>query len=326
MDKRYQVFVSSTFADLKDERREVMQALMEFDCIPAGMELFPSADEEQFSFITKVIDDCDYYVLIIGGRYGSTTQEGISYTEKEYEYAKKKGVPVLSFVHENPAKLAMEKSDVDSTLRTKLTGFRSKVMSGNLVKLWSDPKGLPGLVALSLAKAIKTHPAVGWVRANQIANAAILAELNEVRKKNEELQKQFERTSPQLTNIAGLNSKVAIRGTGGFAPFGDKHDWQITTTWGKVFGGFAPHLLSGVTENNAKEIFTDLLKRIYKGTQFHYFYVNDDDFQQAKIQFIALNLMAQRGPLLNLTDFGRNTLIQLRAVREPAAKQRGKKK
>lgn len=40
MDKRFQVFVSSTYEDLQEERREVMQALLELDCIPAGMELF----------------------------------------------------------------------------------------------------------------------------------------------------------------------------------------------------------------------------------------------------------------------------------------------
>jgi hypothetical protein len=75
MNKRYQVFVSSIYADLKEERQRVIQALMEMDCIPAGMELFPAADEEQWLFIRKVIDDCDYYLLVIGGRYGSTTSD-----------------------------------------------------------------------------------------------------------------------------------------------------------------------------------------------------------------------------------------------------------
>ena len=46
MDKRYQVFVSSTYTDLMDERKSVTQTLMELDCIPAGMELFPAVDEE----------------------------------------------------------------------------------------------------------------------------------------------------------------------------------------------------------------------------------------------------------------------------------------
>jgi hypothetical protein len=83
MNKRYQVFISSTYADLKEERSKVIQTIMELDCIPAGMEIFPAIDEEQFNFIKKIIDDCDYYLLIIGGRYGSISEDGLSYTEKE---------------------------------------------------------------------------------------------------------------------------------------------------------------------------------------------------------------------------------------------------
>src|SRR5260370_34331354 len=102
MDKRYQVFVSSTYADLKEERRRVIQAVIEMDCIPAGMELFPAADEEQFQFIKRVIDDCDYYLLIIGGRYWATNAEGISYTEKEYDYSVSRGHKDNCLIHENP--------------------------------------------------------------------------------------------------------------------------------------------------------------------------------------------------------------------------------
>lgn len=70
MNKKYQVFVSSTYEDLREERQEVMHALLELDCIPSGMELFPAADEAQWSLIKGVIDECDYYILILGGRYG----------------------------------------------------------------------------------------------------------------------------------------------------------------------------------------------------------------------------------------------------------------
>jgi hypothetical protein len=47
MEKRYQVFVSSTFSDLQEERQEIIQALLELKCIPAGMELFPAANDDQ---------------------------------------------------------------------------------------------------------------------------------------------------------------------------------------------------------------------------------------------------------------------------------------
>src|SRR5713101_8158684 len=126
MDKRYQVFVSSTYADLKEERQRVIQTIIEMDCIPAGMELFPAADEEQFQFIKRVIDDCDYYLLIIGGRYGSMTPEGVSYTEKEYDYAVDKGLKVVALLHEKPDDIPVSKSDIDPLAREKLKAFREK--------------------------------------------------------------------------------------------------------------------------------------------------------------------------------------------------------
>ena len=96
MIKRYQVFLSSTYADLKEERDNIIQILMKLNCIPAGLELFPAIDEKQFDYIKKCIDDSDYYLLIIGGRYGSLTCEGISYTEKEYLYALKNNISIIA--------------------------------------------------------------------------------------------------------------------------------------------------------------------------------------------------------------------------------------
>ena len=75
MNKRYQVFVSSTFKDLAEERMEVIKALLELDCIPCGMEYFPAASEDSWSYISSLIKQCDYYVLIVAGRYGSMTAD-----------------------------------------------------------------------------------------------------------------------------------------------------------------------------------------------------------------------------------------------------------
>jgi hypothetical protein len=45
------------------------------------MEVF-SVMTYQWKIITDAIDVSDYYVLIVGHRYGSLTNKGISYTEK----------------------------------------------------------------------------------------------------------------------------------------------------------------------------------------------------------------------------------------------------
>ena len=161
MDNRYQVFVSSTFADLKEERQQVIQTLMQMDCIPSGMELFPAMDEEQLEFIKRVIDDCDYYLLIIGGRYGSTNPEGISYTEKEYDYAIEKGIKVIALLHSEPDNIPVGKSEKDPELKVRLEAFRKKVAENRLVKFWKTAGELPGLVATSLLQTIKTYPCCG---------------------------------------------------------------------------------------------------------------------------------------------------------------------
>lgn len=126
---RHQVFVSSTFTDLIEERAEVIQAIWELDCIPTGMEAFVASNENQWDVIKRVINECDYYVLIIGGRYGSVTEGGVSYTEKEYRYARELGIPVLAFVHGNPEGIPVGKSEKDDRLRSKLDAFRAEVMS-----------------------------------------------------------------------------------------------------------------------------------------------------------------------------------------------------
>ncbi len=120
MEKRYQVFVSSTFRDLEQERQEVMQALLELDCIPSGMELFPAANGSQWDLIKNVIDDCDYYVLILGGRYGSLAPDGIGYTEKEYQYALSIDKPTIAFLHRNPDNILAKNTDATDEGREKL--------------------------------------------------------------------------------------------------------------------------------------------------------------------------------------------------------------
>ena len=96
MEKKYQVFVSSTYEDLKEERKVVMEALLQMNCFPIGMEYFNAADDSQWDVIKSLIDECDYYVLIIAGKYGSIDKStGKSYTQKEYEYAVSKNVPIF---------------------------------------------------------------------------------------------------------------------------------------------------------------------------------------------------------------------------------------
>ena len=178
---------------------------MEMDCIPAGMELFPAADEEQWDFIKKVIDDCDYYLLLIGGRYGSLSPEGISYTEMEYDYAVSKGMKVIALVHGEPNNLPQIKCEKDSKLQNKLEKFREKVCTGRLVKFWTNKDQVAGIVALSLTKTIKMHPAIGWVRASLVPSEDSSQEILKLRNEITILENKIQNLKSKPDGIENLS-------------------------------------------------------------------------------------------------------------------------
>ena len=167
MDRRYQIFISSTYADLKEERDKVMRAVLQLKCFPAGMELFPAVDKKQFDYIKSEIDECDYYLLIIGARYGSMDKDGVSYTEKEYNYAVRKKIPVIAFLHNDIKSIPLGKADTDIKLIEKLEKFREKVQKGRLVNYWTNPDDLKAKVLSSIPKAIEFQPRTGWVRTDE---------------------------------------------------------------------------------------------------------------------------------------------------------------
>ena len=166
MKERYQVFVSSTYDDLREERQEIIKALLELNCIPSGMEFFPASDVDQWSLIKPVIDDCDYFIVVIGGCYGSTGPDGKSYTQMEYEYALAAHKPVLAFLHHRPEELPPERVDQGVDLKDKLENFRELAKKQRMCKFWKSPQELGRVVNSSITRIIEEKPAIGWIRAN----------------------------------------------------------------------------------------------------------------------------------------------------------------
>ncbi|HEX3857636.1 MAG TPA: DUF4062 domain-containing protein [Verrucomicrobiae bacterium] len=336
MDKRYQVFVSSTYADLKQERQRVIQALMEMDCIPAGMELFPAADDEQWAFIKRIIDDCDYYLIIIGGRYGSLTPEGISYTEKEFNYALERGLKIIALLHEEPDSIPVNKSDIDPVLRQKLKAFRDKVATNRLVKFWKTADELPGMVALSLSKTIKTYPAVGWVRASLVASQDVLVEINELRKENNEIRLQLANFKTddvkEVEDIADFDASIIVNGEVGYyynsnSVHRSTELWKAEFSWRKLFSLLAPYLMDHPSDNAVKGTLANVLAddaKVREGART----LDDQQFKTITIQLKALGLVnvnytgttkGGMGLFWSLTDTGEKVMTRERIVKKPSA-------
>lgn len=203
---RYQVFISSTFKDLGPERAAVLNMVLSLNHIPAGMELFPASQQTPWEIIQQVIDISDYYVLVVAGMYGSTDTEGISYTEREYDYAHENEKPVIALIHAAPDELPVKSVELDQGKREKLSLFIKKVRSRHHVKTWNTPDDLAGKVAQALAQAINTSPAIGWVRADGVDNTELLKKISTLYEENSRMRSE----NDQLRSAVAASDDAAV--------------------------------------------------------------------------------------------------------------------
>jgi hypothetical protein len=210
MKRKLQVFVSSTFQDLIEERQAAVSAILKSGHIPAGMELFTSADKSQMQTIKKWIDESDVYMLVLGGRYGSLEPtSGVSYTELEYDYAIEQEKPLFSVVI-NKASLEAKVKEHGTDMMEKenpkqLKMFREKVLS-NISSFFDDHKDIKLCVHESLSDFATNRELKGWVSADEVTNTQpLLDEIGRLSKENEELNAKLENaekkigTSPKTT-------------------------------------------------------------------------------------------------------------------------------
>ena len=192
MERKYQVFISSTYEDLKTERQAAISCLLDMNCIPVGMEQFPASSLSQWEYIKKMIDMSDYYLLIVAGKYGSIDpEENISYTEKEYRYAIHKKMPILAFLHKNIDSLPAIKVGATDEERERVKNFHNTVKeAGILVDFYSNEDELKYKIAMAMPKIINDAPMPGWVRADQAEKAiATAGDTDGIR----DLQRQLEK-------------------------------------------------------------------------------------------------------------------------------------
>lgn len=183
VSRKFQIFVSSTYTDLKEERQAAVEAVLKAGHIPAGMELFAAGDESQMQTIRRWIDASDIYMLILGGRYGSLdAKSGLSYVELEYDYAVTNGKPVFAVAIDEDClqkKVRKKGTPVIETEHSKeYKAFRDKVL-GKTSKFFRDCKDIELAVHESISDLRDRYKLTGWVPASEVADStALLAEID----------------------------------------------------------------------------------------------------------------------------------------------------
>ena len=339
-DRRYQVFISSTYLDLKEERQEVTKAILELNCFPAGMELFPASDDEKWDLIKQVIDDSDYYIVILGGRYGSVDDEGLSFTEKEYDYAVSVKKPVLGFVHGDSGQIIQDKSEMNPKAQKRLGAFRQKVEK-RMCKRWKTPEELGSVVSRSLVQEMNRRPASGWVRGDNALTPELTEELAGLRKRVAEAETALDRsrtTAPDRANALSQGTEL-VELAYEFSNHVAISEWEVETryvggsvdaSWDLIFGRVGPLLMDeaedGALRSRLNHVAEELARSSPSWPKFgdaHGFSVHQPSFDQVKVQLVALGLIRKserkrgvnvKGAFWILTPYGETYLMTLLAI------------
>lgn len=205
-EKKLQVFVSSTYTDLKEERQAAVEAILKAGHIPAGMELFTAGDESQWDVIKRWIDESDIYVLILGARYGSINPKtGKSYTQMEFEYAVEIGKPLFSIVLnesfiDSKVKLT-GKHVIETENSLKLKEFEKDVKS-KLVEFCEDIKDIKLSIVNKLSELSYRKDLIGWIRGNNSVDTGLLAEqIAKLSEANLSLRSQLSQRNMQSNSL-----------------------------------------------------------------------------------------------------------------------------
>jgi len=332
MDRRYQVFVSSTFDDLREERAVVINALLEMDCFPAGMELFPAADEDSLTLIKKVIDDSDYYLIVLAGRYGSYPPgDTRSFTHLEYEYAVDAGKPTIALLHSKPGSLAADKTEPSDDGKKRLDEFR-EVLKRKNCRTWASSAELTSAVFTGISHLKRSRPGVGWVRGSELAGEGVKDELlrlrHEIDALNKELTAAKSRAIPEgIEDLAQGSDSTTITVDFEYqeTPFTDIVRWDtlmravLPQTFG---GGVPPEAVAAAIGSlvHQKAALTGIKDDI--SMKWGHAILSRSDYGKVMNQMVALGLIEARqhptiigGTVWHATPYGIQTGSRLLAVK-----------
>jgi hypothetical protein len=315
MEKRYQVFVSSTYEDLQDERRSVISVLISMNCFPAAMEFFQASDEDQWSLIKRVIDECDYYIVIVGGRYGAIDEKtGLSFTEKEYDYAIAQDKPVIGFFHGDPDKIPQGKAEKIDTSKPKLEAFRAKVRR-KMCKAWTSPAELGLAVSLSMPQLMRLRPSPGWISGNDAADPA---RENDLRQKIERLEASLKEANtqppPGTSDLAQGDDKTVVELMIYNEMSHQTYPQAVQVTWNDLLRLVGSFLLQPRLEKDIRDCVASSLcpKQAHLSGE-----ISQSQFEKIKLQFYALSLItpAGIGNSWKLTPYGESCVVRVGAIR-----------
>lgn len=160
VDKRYQIFISTSGEGMSKEYRILCQTLIGLGYFAWGVE---NRCTTTATLARRKIDESDYITLLLGSDYGQLSVSGVSYMQLEYIYALARQKSIIVF---------MQKYDLPSNISTldeaqqKFYHFRQLIQQEvKEIFEYDHVDDLVTQVKYHMPKIVQTYPTQGWVRA-----------------------------------------------------------------------------------------------------------------------------------------------------------------
>ncbi|WP_426381557.1 DUF4062 domain-containing protein [Mammaliicoccus lentus] len=255
IEKKYQIFVSSTYEDLKKERQALVEAILESNNIPAGMELFNASSSSQWQIIEKWIDEADIVVLLVGERYGTVDEKtGKSFTHLEFDYATKLAKPLIVFkLSKNYIKQREinENADlVEQNEQAKFKEFTDLILKDRNSSLDIDSIDKLKLKVIRSLNNETINLEGGWIRCSDIDNLKV----NSLSKKDYDLE-FYNQIQGDLVNVHNILDEFVVNKT-----FIKNTSIEFLTDFIYRFKSTNP--FDTFKENTLKKLFRDYIKSL----------------------------------------------------------------
>jgi hypothetical protein len=210
IDKRYHVFISTTGADMQPERQVLTQTLASLGFFSWGLE---ARTPLTTAFARRQIDDCDYFVLLLGSCYGELSASGVSYVHLEYIYAITKQKPILVIIHESPDSRALDVQESTKDGKRKFEDFRRQLQrERDMVVTFREPRELEVILRHAMPQLTQRYPSLGWVRPNDAPMQALQLENEKLRHKNVQLMASAGRIRSVADSLSTLDEHISATG------------------------------------------------------------------------------------------------------------------
>ena len=222
--------------------------------------------------------------------------------------------------------------------------FRESVKKSHTCAYWESADELKSILIISLTKAIKRNPAIGWVRADSLPSENTLKELLDLRKRNEELEslvknevfsqpdevEQLYQGNDLFKVECKFRADISSKGSNNaFVSYNGKFE----VTWNDIWAAISPILVNEATNFDIKRtlnsFFEKTMKGLWEGKEeimtIYSISIDDDVYNTIIIQFRALGMiklsLKQRSvkdtdTYWTLTKYGDSFMMKLKALRK----------